>query len=291
MTMPLTPEQLKTYLQTLAKEKGFDADRTTRLTSLIEGDGDITLTRQEARELLTPIVEHPFARHATFAKSMDEVKEKHQTLEKWHREQALPAVERSAKEVERLNGKLAKFVERYGDLEDVTDIGGGKGVTKTGDVVDMNKVNELLNQQASNFLMFEKDKDRIVREHFSRFGEIPNVTQLMELISERAQANKQMTLDDAYNELHGDRVKEFDDKAKSDAIEAEVNKRLAAERARRPADVPGAGRVESTGAFWAQQSAATKDDKSAPANLSDSERADAFAADLTTELQKREVPI
>jgi tyrosine-protein phosphatase YwqE len=290
--MALTQAQLNEYLKGLAKEKGFDEARTGRLVALVEGDEDVTISRAELRELVTPIVEHPLARQAAFSREMDTLKEKHQGLDKWHREQALPAVQRSQAEVTRLQSTIEKYEGRFGKLDDVQDIGGGKGVTKQGDVVDMTKVNELLANRDRQFLAMQLDQDRIIRAHFERFKEIPNISELVKVIGEKSNDSRQLTLDDAYNEVYGTRVQEFVKQQDDLRIKTEVDKAIAADRARRPAPGSGATVGEVKGDFWdhhnAHANAAPKKDAAAPAPISEVDLENAFAADLVSELATRD---
>jgi hypothetical protein len=283
--MALTQAQLNEYLRNLAKEKGFDETRTGRLVALVEGDEDVTISRAELRELVAPIVEHPLSRQATFSRAMDEVKEKHQGLEKWHREQALPAVQKAQSEAARLRSVVEKFEERFGKLDDVQDLGGGKGVTKQGDVVDMTRVNELLQQRDKQFLAMQLDQDRIIRAHYERFKEIPNISELVKVIGEKSTDTRSLTLDDAYNEVYGERVQAFDKEQNEKAFNAEVEKRLAAERARRPAPGSGATAGEVKGDFWDHHNSTPKKDAVVPTEV---DLENAFAADLMTELSQRD---
>lgn len=251
--MRLTNEQLQTYLKGIAKERNFDDARTGRLVQLVTGEGDITLTRAEIRELLEPIVEHPLARHSEFSSRMDAVTQKYAALEKWRTEVAEPAVARADQEKAQLQRTVDAFRARFGELEDVEDIGGGRGKTATGEVVDMAKVNALIDAdrkaRSHEFLAFQMDQDRITREHYDRFKTLPDISELIRIIG--AAANdpikpRTMSLDEAYKEKYGDQVQKHEKDAEERRFQEEVDKRDRARRARK-SDSTG---TNADGVFW-----------------------------------------
>ena len=288
--MALTAEQYKAYLQGLAKEKGFDAGKTEKLTALIEGEGDITLTRAELKDLIQPIVEHPLARHADYARAMDGLSTKEKTLNEWYEKKAKPAWEQMQQATTAAQAKIKKYEDRYGDLDEAEDIGGGKARTATGDIVDIKKVTDLVSERenglARQFLTFQLDQNRIQREHFAKFKEVPDLAKLMAVVSERSTPEKPITLDDAYAEVYGEQVQAYSKEAEEKRIDAIVNDRLKAERARKAAPVNGAA-VAETGTFFAQHADSQKSDAKP---MSDAEREALFNADLETELAKINQP-
>lgn len=285
----LTPAQMAEYLKGLAKEKQFDEARTGKLLSLIEGDADVTLTRAELRELLEPIVELPFGRHATFSQKMNEVQGFRNTLEKWRTDEMLPAFKQANDRAASALAKVAKFEERYGSIDEIEDEGGGKGRTLSGEIIDIKKVQEIIAEResgmAKQFLAFQLDQDRLTREHFSRFKEIPDLSKLMEVVAEAAKTGKSLSLPEAYTEVYGEKVQAHTAEAENKRIDAEVSKRLNAERARRPAGANGAA-IPEDGSFFAHY---VKEQKGEAKPQSDADLEAAFNADYAEELAKRDI--
>lgn len=290
--MPLTKEQLIQYTQDLARERGFDATKTAQLVALVDGDSDVTISRQQLRELIEPIVEHPLARHATFSQQLDLYKKKREELEQWRNNTAEPLLAKHKAELEQAQRVVAAFEAKFGKLEDVQDIGGGKGVTSTGEVVDMKKVEEVaakvIQQDRQDFVQFELERDEIQRSHFSMFKELPNVSELLQHIGSAAQTGKALSLRDAYEELYGPRVKEYQAKVENEKLESEVNKRVAERERLRRTSAPRDGAALGEGAegpFWGRTEAKEGDGKSA-ATPSDVDLEIAFQRDMQEQLIK-----
>lgn len=286
--MKLTEEQLKQYLNGIAKERGFDDTRTGKLMALVSGDGDVTIARAELKEILEPIVEHPLARHSEFASAMDKAQQQYAAVEKWRTGVAEPAIVKEKERADNLEKRVAAFKARYGELDDVADMGGGKGMTATGETVNMDKVNELLaadrKARSQEFWEYQLDSDRIVREHFNRFKELPNMSEMIAAIG--AAANdpvnpRRLSLDDVYKEKYGERLQKYEKEQDDRRIDAEVQKRIAAQRARPNAPRSGAS-ADDGGVFWGQHKDA--DAPAVAAGAQPTDLASAFAADFESTL-------
>ena len=286
--MKLTNEQLQTYLRGMAKERGFDETRTGKLVSLVSGEGDVTLTRAELKELLEPIVEHPLSRQSEFSSAMDRAQQQYLAVDRWRREVAEPAVTKEQERAAKLEQRIEAFKARYGDIEDVTDMGGGTGVTATGEKVNMDKVNELMaaDRQARSreFWEYQLDASRIRTEHFNRFKELPDEAAMIAAIA--AAANdpvnpRRLSLDDVYKERYGEKVQKYNQEQEEKRIEDLVQKRITPQRARPNAPRSGAS-AEDGGVFWGQHK-----DADAPAPAAGGQPTDlasAFNADFETTL-------
>jgi hypothetical protein len=294
-TMPkLTTEQLTEYLRGIAKERGFDDTRTGRLTALVAGDGDLTITRADLREILEPIVEHPLARHADFARKLDEYNKMYVGLQTW-KAGAEKTVADAEAEVQKYKTEVERLRAQIGDPDDVHDRGDGTGVTKEGKVVSMEDVNKLVaserdqiqQRMSQEFLGYQLDADRITREHFERFGALPNMGELLKRIAE-AQKDpinpRKLDLDEAYNEIHGDKVKQYEAKKEEERIEKLVKERVR-QQTSRAGSTSGANTTEDGVLFSGGKIRGTiGTDPNPPAPLDENAALAAFEADFNAEL-------
>ena len=283
--------ELKKYLAGIAKERGFDETRTGRLLGIVEGEGDVTLSRDEIAELLAPIVEHPFSRQSAFSKAMDEGNARIKKYDEWY-PQASAAANAALEKAGKSEAALAKYEKLYGPVDDIEDVGDGKGRTPSGAIVDLKKVEEVTDQKLQAWgrdtMRVVLDSNKVTREHARRFkGEIVDLDPLMTKVAEhQVKGERDYDLIAAYQDEYGDKIKELDTAAQLARDNGIAEKARLEERTRLMAGSrPGAVVRDEKGVFWDKQAA---DEKVAGAALSTDERQSAFLSDLNTELAKRD---
>lgn len=301
--MARAKDELKQLVLDLCKEKNFSPEMTEVAVGVITGDAKYA----EIAPAVAPLIDLAVGRHADYSRLSDAAKTEmlkarqiYAQNEAWRQQEAIPAVKRAQEQAAALQAKIAKFQERYGDLEDVEDIGGGRGMTASGKVVSMEMVEKLKEEavqsaksvMAKEFADYERDRNKVIMEHAKLFkGEIPDVNLLLDTIGEAAaEGNPNMGLLDAYNKVYGPKIAEINQAAHDAEIKAAEQRGEQRGRAAAAGVMTrsGAAIPENTGEFWSHMSTIEKQGDKPAAQLSEAERAAAFGADLSAALAANE---
>lgn len=301
--MARAKDELKQLVLDLCKEKNFTPEMTEAAVGVVMGDAKYA----EIAPVITPLIDLAVGRHADYSKLSDaaraemmKARQIYAQNEAWRQQEAIPAVKRAQEQAAALQAKIAKFQERYGDLEDVEDIGGGRAMTASGKVVSMETVEKLKEEavqlakgaMAKEFVDFERDRSRLQVQHAKLFkGEILDTGLLLDTIGKAAaEGNPNMSLEQAYHELYGPKIQEINQAAHDAEIKAAEQRGEQRGRAAAAGVMTrsGAAIPESTGEFWSQMSAAEKQGDKPATQLSEAERAAAFGADLSAALAANE---
>lgn len=293
--MARSKDELKIYVAALAKEKNLTEDQTALAIAAATGDVE-SLTKEQIAQIITPLLDLAVGRQADYSRSMDEARTEkdraiaHQRkLEQWRTQDVLP-------EITKLREKVTKFQDRYGDIDDIQDVGGGKSVTPSGEVVSTAKVNEIRSDIAKDFLTFESERSELSVEHFRHFKEPLDTRPLLDIIGKAANDPinpRQLGLKDAYTLLHGPKITEMAAAARADELAAA--RREGKEEGRKEARVQAAPRTgaaippQAPGTFWHHMNTGggSNEANNTP-QMSDAERAAMFTNDFRTRLAENE---
>lgn len=293
-----TPQEIKSWIGDLGKEKGFTPEQIDLVQKVAAGEVE-TLTKEQIA-LVTPLLTLTVGRHGEWQKAMNEAnaaKQKadthYQQMTDWRNKEVLPKLQAA-------EAKVRQFEDKYGPIDETEDLGGGRTRTASGDIVDTKDVKKVVDidtavnnvraQMSQEFMQYEIAKNRLTQEHWSRFGKLLDTQPLLQKIAEHNRTNpdNQIGLDQAYQLVHGEDVKKYEDKKEADKIAAAEKRgeeRAAKKYATAGGPRTGAAVGENEGAFWADQHGVKKEGEEDVSKLTDADRAAAFGQDYVAALE------
>jgi len=299
--MARSKDELKAYAAALAKEKGLPDNLAQIGIAVMTGDKEALkdVPLDDLIAAVGPLADLAVGRQADYSRAMGEVKQQHKAAEdaykgnlKWKTD-ARAEFDKAVADRAAALGKIAAYEEEYGSLDETVDIGKGKSVTATGDVVktaDLKALREeVRDQMASEFLQFQIEEGNLVEQHFARFKQPLNKAKLIEVVGKHAADPinpRNISLTDAYNELYGEKITQLDTEARAAELKAAKDEgRNEGRKEGRAAAMSTIGRSgaavsEDSGAVFARIDAERKAGDKPVADLSDDELAAAFVADM-----------
>jgi hypothetical protein len=297
--MARKPDELKTYIEGICKDKNFTPEQTQLALAVSTGEVD-QLTKEQLTQVIIPLIDLTVGRHGDWSREMDAARTAKQgadddraKLKAWRDKEIVPLVEQTKSERDKALAKVAKFEAQFGPIDDAEDLGDGTTRTAKGAIVKTEDVDKLVaateQKMAKEFLSFASDQSRLTKRHADKFkGEILDINPLLEVMSRHANEGRPVGLDDAYTELYGPKITELEQQQRADELKAAEKrgeeaaiKRITAESLKSGAVIP-----EGSGAFWDQQREAGSTTDSA--KLTDQDRAALFGSDFQTRLQENE---
>jgi len=293
-------DELKQYAEELAKEKGLTEPQIKIAVAFMTGDTealkDVPLA--DVIAAVTPVADQAVGRRADHSRAMGEA-QKAQKLAKqayddnqaW-RGTAKADYDKALAERDAVLVNLKKYEDEFGPLDETVNIGGGKTVTATGDVVRTKDIEALraeietktTQKLAGQFMQFQLEEGQLATQHFARFKEPLNKARLIEIMAEHSAADPQhpISLTQAYNEEYGTKVTELDTAARAAEITAAENRGVEKGRKAAAAAMGRSGAaVPETGIVFDRIEAERKaGDKKVIDAHSDDENAALFAQDL-----------
>jgi len=294
-------DELKQYAEELAKEKGLTEPQIKIAVAFMTGDTealkDVPLA--DVIAAVTPVADQAVGRRADHSRAMGEA-QKAQKLAKqayddnqaW-RGTAKADYDKALAERDAVLVNLKKYEDEFGPLDETVNIGGGKTVTATGDVVRTKDVEALRKtikdetraELAGQFMQFQFEEGQLATQHFARFKEPLNKARLIEIMGQHAVDNPKaapLSLTQAYEVEYGEKVTKLDTDARAAEIRAAEDRGI--EKGRKAA-ATAMGRsgaaVPETGIVFDRIEAERKaGDKKVIDAHSDDENAALFAQDL-----------
>lgn len=282
----MTKEQREAYVRQVCKDKGYDDTKTAKV---------IAAAHKQAEEdddgLFDALIELPIKSSADYNKKVDELKAKATGLDTWHK-QAQGVLAAEAKKREEAEARIRKFETKYGEIEE--DDEGTLPPPKRGKQPSVSEIEQLKADMAArdgHYLNLIADGGDIVARHARMFkGEIISTRDLLKAVGEAAADPtnpRNITMEDAYLALHGERVKEAEQlavKSREDALRnegrEEIRKQFAKSGGR-----SGAAISEDNIVFNALDSEGKTDDPNR--KLTEQDRLNLLAQDLRVEMDKR----
>lgn len=269
---PKTKQEVAQYFKELAEKAGMPKDKAALIEQLFDHDDFAATVDREG--IMT---------RSEFSRNMNEFQEAKQKWIKWYQEEALPTV----KNAQTAQSRVEQYEKKFGKLEDVKDLGDGTGKTPSGDYVDMDKVQKLIDekiqegiQNANSFSIGTSTSiARAMFDYQHRFGKTLDPTELLKTAAEEG-----ITVEKAYENLIAPDVEKQSAEAKQKEIDAAVKKALAEERMRKENPNPEADPSEQS-PFYATRSMSKAGKSEGDAGKKADEPTDLTAIDAELESQ------
>lgn len=282
--------QFEAYVRGLCKDKNYDQAKTDKIVTKELARFD----DPEDGSLFADLAELPIKSNADYNKKVDELKTKATTLDNW-RNDAQAALDREAATRRAAEQRAAKYQQKYGDLDEAAGDGegggngNGNGNGGAGNGAGGGKdkpmttaeYQKMLEDRDRGNLRLIADLGRVRAQHAKRFkGEIIDDTELLKEVGKAAQEGRNITIDEAYQTLFGEKVAklEADDKT---AYEQKLRDEGAKAERDRIARAGGmrTGATQPEGyALQALRTEGSKNDKAR--QMTDDDRIAALAADI-----------
>lgn len=280
----MTKEEREKYIKQICKDRGFSEEKTKKVVEKVQADAEAD---SDLADLYEGIYALPVKGSADYNRQLDELKAKAKKLDEWHLG-ANATVQQKTKLAEDLAAELAKFKEKYGELED----GEPTGKSKPGEPQGQN-MTELINERDAYYLALMADKDAVVAEHFKMFGEIIDTTPLLRRVAEaqRDPVNpRQMSLRDAHNEIYHERIEKHQADQKAAEEKKLRDEGAQQERARmlKAGYKPTGATISESGSNLFHALKTEGDKKDPDRTRSEEEEIDLFTSELAQEMQKAE---
>lgn len=294
-------DELKQYVEDLAKEKGLPDTQTKIAIAFMTGDQEALkdVSIEDLRAAVVPITDLAVGRRADHSRAMNAAQQVHnkavadyEANQTW-RTTAKAEFDKAVSDRTAALAKVAKYEQEFGPLDGTVDIGGGDTVTATGDIVRTKDIVALraeieaqtTQKLAGQFMQFQLEEGTLSTAHFARFKEPLNKARLIEVMAEHNAANPKaqpISLTQAYQIEYGDKITELDTAARAAEIKAAEDRGIAKGRTAAAAMLGRSGAaVLETGIVFDNISAQRKaGDKPVVAEHSDEENAALFAQDL-----------
>lgn len=244
--MARKPDELKQYVEDLAKEKGLTDTQTKIGIAFMTGDREALkdVSIEDLRAAVVPIADLAVGRRADHSRAMNAAQQAHtkavvdyEANQTW-RKDAKAEYDKALADRTALQSKVAKYESEYGALDETVDIGGGNTVTQTGDIVRTKDIEALRAQietqttqkLAGQFMQFQLEEGNLSTAHFARFKEPLNKARLIEVMAEHNANNPKaqpISLTQAYQLEYGDKVVEMDTAARAAELKAAEDRGVA----------------------------------------------------------------
>lgn len=294
-------DELKQYAEELAKEKGLTEPQIKIAVAFMSGDTEALkdVPIADVIAAVTPVADQAVGRRADHSRAMGEAQKAQLAAKKAYddnqawRGTAKADYDKALADRDLAMINLKKYEEEFGALDGTVDIGGGKTVTATGDVVrtkDLDALRAQIEQQteqklAGQFMQFQFEEGSLNTAHYARFKEPLNKARLIEVMAQHSADNPKaapISLTQAYQLEYGDKVTELDTNARAAELKAAEDRGVAKGRAAAAAMLGHSGATvpESGMVFDRINTERKAGDKPVIDPHSDEENAALFAQDL-----------
>ena len=281
----MTKEQREAYVRQLCKDKNYDEAKTAKVVAAAHAQA-----AADEDGLFDALIELPIRSSADYNKKVDELRQKASGLDTWFAG-AQKAVSDAKSAKEQAEARIKKFEAKYGDLDDDDDPNPNPKPGKKPSAAEIDQLKADIAARDGHYLNLVADAGDVIARHARMFrGEVISTRDLLKKVGEAAADPinpRNITIDDAYNELYGDRVREAqqaeiranEDRLRNEGAEAERK------RFQRSGSRSGATITEDQIAFDAINSSDNPEDPNR--KLSEQDRLSLFAQELRQESDKR----
>jgi len=234
----MQPSELKAYWDKVAAEAGIDADAITKVGALFDNED----TSKQFLDKFVPKPEYSRAVDAekslvvTAKTALNEATAKITEFDRWAKETAVPYAERMEKRAKLAQSQVDAYVKLYGAIDKSSlptsattpepSPNGGNGDPN----ISAEQVQAALGMSANNTLNLTTDLMILAESHRDRYGKALDIAGFKSFaeqkFGEATQANRAITLGDAYGEFTLEASTELGKKERKAEIDNAVEKAL-----------------------------------------------------------------